>query len=79
MKHLWFIFCKGDLMLEKLPNGSFSIPEGDQPPIATKDWTHVLNVSPMDNGNEVKTFLLRKGMIIKEGRGRYRCNSDQHH
>ncbi|MBF1539509.1 MAG: NADH pyrophosphatase, partial [Prevotella salivae] len=48
MKHLWFIFCKGDLMLEKLPNGSFSIPEGNQPPIATKDWTHVLNVSPMD-------------------------------
>ena len=58
MKHLWFIFCKGDLMLEKLPNGSFSIPEGDQPPIATKDWTHVLNVSPMDNGDEVKTFLI---------------------
>ena len=58
MKHLWFIFYKGDLMLEKLPNGSFSIPEGNQPPIATKDWTHVLNVSPMDNGNEVKTFLI---------------------
>ena len=58
MKHLWFIFCKGNLMLEKLPNGSFSIPEGNQPPIATKDWTHVLNVSPMDNGDEVKTFLI---------------------
>ena len=58
MKHLWFIFCKGDLMLEKLPNGSFSIPEGNQPPITTKDWTHVLNVSPMDNGDEVKTFLI---------------------
>lgn len=58
MKHLWFIFCKGNLMLEKLPNGSFSIPEGNQPPIATKDWTHVLNVSPMDNGDEVKTFLV---------------------
>ena len=51
MKHLWFIFCKGNLMLEKLPNGSFSIPEGDQPPIATKDWTHVRNVSPMNNGD----------------------------
>ena len=58
MKHRWFIFYKGDLMLEKLPNGSFSIPEGNQPPIATKDWTHVLNVSPMDNGDEVKTFLI---------------------
>ena len=28
---------------------------------------------------ELLRFLLRKGMIIKEGRGRYRCNSDQHH
>ena len=28
---------------------------------------------------ELLRFLLRKGMIIKEGRGRYRYNSDQHH
>ena len=28
---------------------------------------------------ELLRFLLRKGMIIKEGRGRYRFNSDQHH
>ena len=28
---------------------------------------------------ELLHFLLRKGMIIKEGRGRYRYNSDRHH
>ena len=28
---------------------------------------------------ELLRFLLRKGMIIKEGRGRYLFNSDQHH
>ena len=28
---------------------------------------------------ELLRFLLRKRIIIKEGRGRYRCNSDQHH
>ena len=28
---------------------------------------------------ELLRFLLRKRMIIKEGRGRYRCSSDRHH
>jgi len=28
---------------------------------------------------ELLRFLLRKGMIIKEGRGRYRCSSDRPH
>ena len=28
---------------------------------------------------ELLRFLLRKGMVIKEGRGRYRCSSDRHH
>ena len=28
---------------------------------------------------ELLRFLLKKGIIAKEGRGRYRCNSDQHH
>ena len=28
---------------------------------------------------ELLHFLLKKGIIVKEGRGRYRCNSDQHY
>ena len=28
---------------------------------------------------ELLRFLLKKGIIVKEGRGRYRCNSDRHH
>ena len=28
---------------------------------------------------ELLRFLLKKGMIVKEARGRYRFNSDQHH
>ena len=28
---------------------------------------------------ELLRFLLKKGIIVKEGRGRYRFNSDQHH
>ena len=45
-------------MLEKLPDGSYTIPEGEQAPLPTKEWTHILNVTPMDNGEEVKTFMI---------------------
>ncbi len=58
MQRFWFIFCKGDIMLEKLPDGSYTIPEGEQAPLPTKEWTHILNVTPMDNGEEVKTFMI---------------------
>ena len=58
MQRLWFIFCKGDIMLEKLPDGSYTIPEGEQAPLPTKEWTHALHVTPMDNGEEVKTFMI---------------------
>ena len=57
MKWLWFIFHEGDIVLERLSNGSCSVPKGEQPPIATTEQTHILNVSPMDNGDEVKTFM----------------------
>ena len=57
MKRLWFIFHEGDIVLERLSDGSCSVPKGEQPPIATTKQTHILNVSPMDNGDEVKAFM----------------------
>jgi len=57
MKRLWFIFHEGDIVLERLSGGSCSVPKGEQPPIATTEQTHILNVSPMDNGDEVKAFM----------------------
>ena len=50
----WFIFNKGDVMLEKCDDGSFTIPCSDCAPVATDENTHVMNVSPMDDGTEVK-------------------------
>lgn len=41
-------------MLEKCDDGSFTIPCSDCAPVATDDTTHILNVSPMDDGTEVK-------------------------
>lgn len=42
-------------MVEKLPDGTYTIPQGDESPIPLKPWTCVHNISPMDDGTEVRT------------------------
>ena len=54
----WFIFCKTDILLEKRKDGSYTIPGSEASPIATKPWTHILNITPMNDGTEVKTFTI---------------------
>ncbi len=39
----YYIFCKDELLLRLTADG-YSIPEGDEPPVELKPWTHVLNV-----------------------------------
>lgn len=58
MKTFWFIFCKTDIVLQKQADGTYTIPCTEQCPIETKPWTHILNVSPMDDGTGVKTFTI---------------------
>ena len=55
MKKYWFVFCKTDILLEKLPDGSFTIPNGEEPPVEIKPWTTVHNITPFDDA-EVKTL-----------------------
>lgn len=55
---LWFIFCKTELLLKRLPDGMFTIPEGEQPPIELKPWQTVHNITPMEDGTEVKAVLV---------------------
>lgn len=54
----WFIFCKTDILLEKREDGTYTIPCSEESPIATKPWTHILNITPMNDGTEVKTFTI---------------------
>lgn len=54
---LWFIFCKDEILLCR--NGDiYSVPQGDEPPIALKEWNIVHNVAPMTDGTEVKTVRI---------------------
>lgn len=58
MKKFWFIFCKTDLVLEKCEDGSYTIPCSEESPIETKPWTHILNITPMADGTEVRTYTI---------------------
>ena len=58
----YFVFCKEDLLLEKKAekkaDGSYTIPYQEEPPTEVKAWTNILNITPMDEGSEVKTYRI---------------------
>ena len=43
-----------NVLLERLPNGSFTIPQADTPPVENAAEAHVLRVSSMADGTEVR-------------------------
>ena len=58
MKQYYYVFCKEDLLLEKTPDGGYTIPLQEEPPTEVKPWTNVMNITPMDNGTPVKTYRI---------------------
>ena len=55
----WYLFCKTELLLEKRPDGTYTIPSGEVPPVPLKEWHTVHNITPLDEGDiEVKAVLL---------------------
>lgn len=49
----WFAFNEDNVLLERLPDGSFTIPLADTPPTGIAADTHALRVTPMNDGTEV--------------------------
>lgn len=45
-------------MLQKCDDGSYTIPRSEEMPIAAPYGTHILNISPMDDGTEVKALRI---------------------
>ncbi len=52
----FFIFSKTDLLLQRNADGTHTIPCTEEVPVKTHPWTHVMNITPMDDGTEVKTL-----------------------
>ena len=57
MKKFFFVFCKEDLLLEKTAEG-YTIPFLEEPPTEVKAWTHLMNITPMDDGTPVITYRI---------------------
>lgn len=66
MKKYWFIFCKDDLVLERDDDDRYTIPYQEEPPVGIKEWTHVMNITPMEDGAEVRTFAVDKPITDSE-------------
>ena len=58
MKKYWFIFCKDSLMLEKLSDGTYTIPLCEELPIENNAWITPHHISPMPDGTEVYTLRI---------------------
>ena len=57
MKRYYVVFCKDALLLEQLPDGTYTVPLCEQPPTAVKPWTTVMNVAPLGDC-EVKAYAI---------------------
>jgi len=57
MKTFWFIFCGSELLLQKSSDG-YTILFADVPPISAPTKATVHNITPFENGEQVKTFAL---------------------
>jgi len=57
MKRYYFVFCKDDIMLQKLADGTYTIPLQEEPPTDVKPWTVMLNVTPLHD-IEVKAYSI---------------------
>ena len=65
MKKFWFVFCKSDIMLQKIGNGEYTIPYQEEPPTEVKEWTTIHNITPFDD-SEVKTYMIDSPIIENE-------------
>ena len=58
MNKRYFVFCQDGLLLQSLSDGSFTIPCCEEPPTAIKPWTHIMNITPMQDGTPVATYRI---------------------
>lgn len=65
MEKYYFVFCKGDLLLERLADGSFTIPCGEEPPTEVAPHANVMDVATLD-GVEVKTYRIDEPVAASE-------------
>lgn len=58
----WFIFYKDNIILKKEGN-TYNIPFAEKSPIPTYSWTHIMDITPTENGYKVKAFSINTAII----------------
>ena len=58
MKKLYFVFCKDELLLQPVADGTLTVPFQEEPPTEVKPWTHLMDITPMTDGTPVVTYRL---------------------
>ena len=58
MKRYWFAFCQSDLVLEKLSDGTYTIPFSENAPAFVKSSATVHTITPFEDGSEVRAVSL---------------------
>lgn len=57
MKRYWFVFHKGDIMLQKCGEDTYTIPCQEEPPTTTDGDTRILRVTAMADGTDRKSVV----------------------
>ena len=50
-RQLWFVFSNHDVLLHRLPDGTFTIPEGDASPMPVPDGANVISIPSTASGH----------------------------
>lgn len=64
----WFVFCNGNVLLEKQDNDSYTIPCQEQPPTETNKQTNIINVPTSIDGIDVKTYAISDTTLVHDSR-----------
>ena len=70
MKTIWACLCAGDILLRREgADGAFSLPYGDEPPVALQPWSNITTLKDLSLNSEIALRVVRldKPVVGVEG------------
>ena len=71
----WFIFYQDSIVMQQLPDGTCTIPYTAEPPVALGPESHILTISPMDDGTPARAYSI--GTPLSPGQPYITCRLRQ--
>ena len=70
MRTIWACLCAGDILLRREgADGAFSLPYGDEPPVALQPWSNITTLKDLSLNSEIALRVVRldKPVVGVEG------------